>query len=197
MINPAKGVAISTIMQTSNSLNTYPSIIFRPSGIMQSMASISLEKRLRRLPLGVLSKKDMGEWRTLLRRSKWRWRDAIIPPSEIATVVPKIPIPAIPVRQYQWSKERYIRLVTKNYLGPWGISNLAQSRVLQTHQASDQCPLEFHLQLGRPPTSSASSCRTARRLAGMHRGRWWGWWEPDRWSWNTPHTTPASPVWPR
>lgn len=72
MMTPAKGVATSTMMQTSNSLNTYPSIILNASGIMQSMASTSLEKRLSRFPLGVLSKNDMGECRTLRRRSRWR-----------------------------------------------------------------------------------------------------------------------------
>lgn len=60
---------------------------------MQSMASISLAKRFSRLPLGVDSKKDMGEWSTFFSRSRCNWRDAIIPPIEMATVVPKMAMP--------------------------------------------------------------------------------------------------------
>ncbi|KAG7277300.1 hypothetical protein CRUP_036969 [Coryphaenoides rupestris] len=67
----------------------------RPSGIMQSMASISLANRLSRLPLGVHSKKDMGEWSTLLSSSACRWREAMMPHREMATVVLKraMPVP--------------------------------------------------------------------------------------------------------
>ena len=46
------------------------------------------------MPLGVHSKKDMGEWRTLWRRSAWRWREAMMPPREMATVVPNTATPA-------------------------------------------------------------------------------------------------------
>lgn len=57
------------------------------------MASISLEKRLRRLPLGVHSKKDIGERSTLISRSACRWEEAMMPQTEMATVVPKMAMP--------------------------------------------------------------------------------------------------------
>lgn len=60
---------------------------------MQSMASISLAKRLSRLPLGVHSKKDMGERSTFIRRSMCKWREAMMPQMEMATVVPKMATP--------------------------------------------------------------------------------------------------------
>ena len=45
-------------------------------GRMLSMVSISLEKRFRMRPMGVVSKKHMGERRMLCSMCVWKARDA-------------------------------------------------------------------------------------------------------------------------
>lgn len=64
MMKATIGVATRMMTQEPSTLNREPMNILRIMGISESMVSISLAKRLTRLPLGVRSKKDMGERRT-------------------------------------------------------------------------------------------------------------------------------------
>lgn len=59
------GVAMRMMVHEPTTLNIEPMNIFMILGMTESMVSISLAKRLTRLPLGVRSKKDMGDLRTL------------------------------------------------------------------------------------------------------------------------------------
>ena len=77
------GVAIRMITQAPITLNIEPMNIIIMLGITESMVSISLAKRLTRLPLGVRSKKDMGERRTSYSMDWWRQRDARMPPMDV------------------------------------------------------------------------------------------------------------------
>ena len=52
--------------------NIYLYIFRKNLGMIESMVSVSLEKRFTRLPLGVRSKKDMGERSTLYSMDWWR-----------------------------------------------------------------------------------------------------------------------------
>lgn len=72
MIIATSGVAIRMITQEPITLNIDPKNILIIIGITESMVSISLAKRLTRFPLGVRSKKDMGEHRTSHSRDWWR-----------------------------------------------------------------------------------------------------------------------------
>lgn len=81
---------------------------------MQSMASISLAKRLSRLPLGVHSKKDIGERRTLISRSMCKWREAMMPQMEMATVVPKIAMPEQKGETFDQTWENLCSFVNKH-----------------------------------------------------------------------------------
>lgn len=60
-----RGVAMRMTVQEPSTLNMEPMNILMMLGITESMVSVSLEKRLTRFPLGVRSKNDMGERRTL------------------------------------------------------------------------------------------------------------------------------------
>lgn len=64
MMAATSGVEIKMIMQAPNTVNIDPMNILMMLGITESMVSISLAKRFTRFPLGVFSKKDMGERRT-------------------------------------------------------------------------------------------------------------------------------------
>lgn len=80
MMIATRGVAIRMMMHEPTTLNMEPMNILIMLGINESMVSISLAKRLTRLPLGVRSKKDMGERRTSYSMDWWRQRDARMPP---------------------------------------------------------------------------------------------------------------------
>lgn len=80
----AMGVASRMMMQAPMTLNMEPMNILMTCGIMESTVSNSLEKRFTRFPLGVRSKKLMGERRTLCSRSRCRWREAKMPPMDNA-----------------------------------------------------------------------------------------------------------------
>ncbi|TNN23082.1 hypothetical protein EYF80_066801 [Liparis tanakae] len=77
------GVAMRMMMQEPITLNMEPMNILMMLGITVSMVSISLAKRLTRLPLGVRSKKEMGERRTSYSMDSWRQRDARMPPMDV------------------------------------------------------------------------------------------------------------------
>lgn len=64
MIAATNGVEIKMITQAPITVNIDPMNIFMMLGITESMVSISLAKRLTRFPLGVFSKKDIGERKT-------------------------------------------------------------------------------------------------------------------------------------
>lgn len=72
MMMATSGVAIRMMVQDPSTLNMEPINILIMLGIMESMVSVSLEKRLTRFPLGVRSKNDMGERRTLYSMVSWR-----------------------------------------------------------------------------------------------------------------------------
>lgn len=72
MMMATSGVAIRMMTQEPNTFNMEPKNILIIVGITESMVSISLAKRLIRLPLGVRSKKDMGERRTSYSMDWWR-----------------------------------------------------------------------------------------------------------------------------
>lgn len=76
----AMGVASRMMIQAPITLNVEPMNILMMGGMAESMVSISLEKRFTRFPLGVRSKKLMGDLRTLCSRLRCRCRDARIPP---------------------------------------------------------------------------------------------------------------------
>lgn len=59
------GVAMRMTAHEPSTLNSEPMNIFMMLGMTESMVSVSLANRLTRLPLGVRSKKDMGDLRTL------------------------------------------------------------------------------------------------------------------------------------
>lgn len=59
------GVAMRMTAHEPKTLNMEPMNIFMMLGMTESIVSVSLAKRLTRLPLGVRSKKDMGDLRTL------------------------------------------------------------------------------------------------------------------------------------
>lgn len=59
------GVAMRMTAHEPTTLNSEPMNIFMMLGMTESMVSVSLANRLTRLPLGVRSKKDMGDLRTL------------------------------------------------------------------------------------------------------------------------------------
>lgn len=77
------GVEIRMTTHAANTLNMEPMNILMMLGMIESMVSISLEKRLTRFPLGVRSKKDMGERKTSCSMDWWRQRDAKMPPMEM------------------------------------------------------------------------------------------------------------------
>ena len=83
MMMATSGVAIRMMTQEPITLNMEPMNILIMLGITESMVSISLAKRLTRLPLGVRSKKDMGERRTSYSMDWWRKRDARMPPMDM------------------------------------------------------------------------------------------------------------------
>ena len=72
MMIATSGVAIRMITQAPKTLNIDPMNILIMLGITESMVSISLAKRLTRLPLGVRSKNDIGERRTSYSIDWWR-----------------------------------------------------------------------------------------------------------------------------
>lgn len=88
-----RGVAIRMITQEPSTLNMEPRNILIMLGISVSMVSISLAKRLTRLPLGVRSKKDIGERRTSYSMDWWRYRDARTPPMDMDREYPKTATP--------------------------------------------------------------------------------------------------------
>ena len=75
-----RGVATRMTTQEPSTLNMEPMNIFMILGMTESMVSISLEKRFTRLPLGVRSKKEMGDRSTSWSMLWWRYREARIPP---------------------------------------------------------------------------------------------------------------------
>lgn len=77
------GVETRITTQAPSTFNMEPMNILTMLGMTESMVSISLEKRLTRFPLGVRSKKDMGERRTSCSMDWWRQRDARMPPMEM------------------------------------------------------------------------------------------------------------------
>lgn len=83
MMIATSGVEIRMTTQAPNTLNKEPMNILIILGITVSMVSISLAKRLTRLPLGVRSKKDIGERRTSYSMDWWRQRDARMPPMDM------------------------------------------------------------------------------------------------------------------
>lgn len=83
MMIATSGVEISMTMQAPNTLNKEPMNILIMLGITESMVSISLAKRLTRLPLGVRSKKDIGERSTSYSMDWWSKRDAMRPPMDM------------------------------------------------------------------------------------------------------------------
>lgn len=83
MMMATSGVAIRMMTQEPITLNMEPMNILIMLGSTVSMVSISLAKRLTRLPLGVRSKKEMGERRTSYSMDWWRQRDARIPPMDV------------------------------------------------------------------------------------------------------------------
>lgn len=83
MMIVTSGVAIRMMTQEPITLNMEPMNILIMLGITESMVSISLAKRLTRLPLGVRSKKDIGERRTSYSMDWWRQRDARMPPMDM------------------------------------------------------------------------------------------------------------------
>lgn len=76
------GVARRMTVHDPSTLNMELMNILMMLGITESMVSVSLEKRLTRFPLGVRSKNDMGERRTLYSMVSWRKRDARTPPMD-------------------------------------------------------------------------------------------------------------------
>lgn len=72
MMIATNGVANRIMTQEPKTLNKDPMNILIMLGITESMVSISLAKRLTRLPLGVFSKKDMGDRRTSYSKDWWR-----------------------------------------------------------------------------------------------------------------------------
>jgi hypothetical protein len=48
------------------------------AGMLKSRISISRDRRFRIRPIGVVSKKLMGEWKMRDRRFEWRARDALM-----------------------------------------------------------------------------------------------------------------------
>ena len=76
----AIGVASRMMIQAPITLNVEPMNILMIGGMVESMISISLEKRFTRFPLGVRSKKLIGDLRTLCSRLRCRCREANIPP---------------------------------------------------------------------------------------------------------------------
>lgn len=83
MMIATSGVATRMTTQAANTLNMEPMNILMMLGITESMVSISLAKRFTKLPLGVRSKKDMGERRTSYSMDWWRKRDARMPPMDM------------------------------------------------------------------------------------------------------------------
>lgn len=83
MMTATSGVEIRMTTQAPNTLNIEPMNILIMLGITESMVSISLAKRLTRLPLGVRSKKDIGERSTSYSMDWWRQRDARMPPMDM------------------------------------------------------------------------------------------------------------------
>jgi len=83
MMMATSGVAIRMMTQEPITLNMEPMNILIMLGSTVSMVSISLAKRLTRLPLGVRSKKEMGERRTSYSMDWWRQRDARMPPMDV------------------------------------------------------------------------------------------------------------------
>ena len=59
-------------------------------GILVSSLSMSVEKRFRILPIGVVSKKDMGARSMLSRRRPCITRAAVIPPIMTDSEMPKV-----------------------------------------------------------------------------------------------------------
>ena len=84
MMTAAMGVASRMMMQAPMTLNREPMNILMTCGIIESTVSSSLEKRFTKFPLGVRSKKLMGDRRTLCSRSRCRRREAKMPPMDTA-----------------------------------------------------------------------------------------------------------------
>lgn len=82
----ASGVVTATTRLTSRSPKAYISRDRSLSGMSTSTVSVSLEKRFSRLPMGVRSKKLMGD-RTTSHRSLWKSNlDARTPPRSTAAM---------------------------------------------------------------------------------------------------------------
>lgn len=80
----AMGVASRMMMTAPMTLKSEPMNILMTCGIMESTVSNSLENRFTRFPLGVRSKKLMGDRRTFCSRSRCRRREAKMPPMDTA-----------------------------------------------------------------------------------------------------------------
>ena len=74
------GVAITMTMIVETTVNTVLINILMFHGIVSSMVQISLEKRFKMRPSGVVSKNDIGERRILDIMELWSFLEARIPP---------------------------------------------------------------------------------------------------------------------
>lgn len=92
MATTAKGVVTVTTSPTSRSPKAYISRDRSLSGMSTSTMSVSLEKRLSRFPMGVRSKKPIGD-RATSHSSPWKSRlDARIPPRSTVAMEANSPI---------------------------------------------------------------------------------------------------------
>lgn len=76
-------------------MNKNPSKDFSLSGMTESIASISLEKRFSKFPMGVCSKKTIGDLATFLSNCRNSLCDANTPPRRTAAVEANLPRAAI------------------------------------------------------------------------------------------------------